>query len=138
MIVVDASAAIKWLLPEPGTDQAQALLESGGQLIAPALIQVEVAAALGRKVRMREIELGDGETAFHLWLQCIAGGVIALAPDEAHLRSAWDIAAQLKHPLQGCLYLAVAEHFKAALVTADRKFAKTAGRDYPRIQALGA
>jgi predicted nucleic acid-binding protein len=135
--IVDASVAIKWLLPEPDADHAEMLLESGEQLAAPALIRIEVAAAIARKVRMKEIELRDGGTAFQLWLRCITAGVIVLVPDEAHIHLAWKIATKLSHPLQDCLYLAAAESLDAALVTADRKFVAAAQRDYPRARMLG-
>lgn len=137
MTIVDASVAIKWLLPEPGADYAEMLLQSGEQLAAPALIRIEVAAAIARKVRMREIDVRDGGTAFDLWLRCITAGVITLVPDEAHIHSAWKIATKLEHPLQDCLYLAAAENLEAALVTADRKFVAAAQRGYPRTRMLG-
>jgi predicted nucleic acid-binding protein len=60
-----------------------------------------------------------------------------LVPDEAHIRSAWKIAAKLNHPLQDRLYLAAAESLEAALVTADRKFVAAAQRNYPRARMLG-
>lgn len=128
---------MKWLLPEPGSDAAQELLESGEQLIAPALIRVEVAAAIGRRVRLSEIDRLDGEAAFFLWLQCLAKAVVELVPDEQYLSRAWAIAMRLKHPLQDCLYLAVAEGHKAAMVTADKKFAAkvVSGK---RIRLLGS
>lgn len=136
MTIVDASVAIKWLLPEPGADHAQVLLESGERLAAPALIRVEVAAAIARKVRMKELAPRDGGTAFDLWLRCITAGAIALVPDEVHLQAAWKIATKLNHPLQDCLYLAAAESLAAALVTADRKFVAAAQRDFPRARML--
>jgi len=49
MIVVDASVAVKWFFPEAGTAEAQQVLASGDRLAAPALIRVEVAAAIARK-----------------------------------------------------------------------------------------
>ncbi len=137
MKIVDASVAIKWLLPEPDADHADALLESQEELAAPALIRVEVAAAIARKVRMKEIVPRDGGNAFEIWRRCITAGVIALVPDEAHIQSAWKIATKLGHPLQDCLYLAVAESLGAVLITADRKFVAAAQRDYPRARILG-
>ena len=121
--VIDASVAVKWLLPEPGSDAAAALLDSGEQLIAPALIRIEVTAAILRKVRMQEIDARGGAVAFRLWLQCLVDGVITLVPDDVHLAAAWAIALRLKHPLQDCLYLALAESRRAVLITADKKFA---------------
>jgi predicted nucleic acid-binding protein len=46
MIVVDASVAAKWFLPEKGSSAALALQEGPSQLAAPDLIRMEVAAAI--------------------------------------------------------------------------------------------
>src|SRR5215212_9094024 len=118
MIVVDASVAVKWLLPEGGWVAAQELLTGDERLMGPALLRVEVAAAIARKVRFGEIEAQDGDSAIALWLQSLKDGVITLTPDELDLPHAWNIAVTLKHPLQDCLYLALAERIGAQLITA--------------------
>ena len=81
MIVVDASVAVKWLLPEPGVAAAQELLANEERLVAPSLIRTEVAAALARRARFGEIEPRDGEIAMGLWLQTLRDGVIGLVAD---------------------------------------------------------
>lgn len=136
MIVVDASVAVKWLLPEEGDLAAQELLTGGEILVSPSLIRVEVAAAVARKVRFDEIEVEDGDSAITLWFQSLSDGVITLMPDEADMRGAWKIAVGLKHPLQDCLYLALAERVGARLITADEKFAAKAGQRYSSIRLL--
>jgi predicted nucleic acid-binding protein len=88
MIVVDASVAVKWLLPEEGDLAAQELLTGGEILVSPSLIRVEVAAAVARKVRFDEIEVEDGDSAITLWFQSLSDGVITLMPDEADMRGA--------------------------------------------------
>lgn len=123
MTVVDASVAVKWLLPEAGDAAARSLLSSGERLFGPALIRVEVAAAIARKSRFGEIESRDVEAAVDLWFRAIADGVITLVPDEADLPRAVKLALALKHPLQDCLYLALAERLGVTLITADEKFA---------------
>ncbi len=45
-LVVDASVAIKWVVPEPGSDAALALLR-GRQIFAPDLLIAECAIAAG-------------------------------------------------------------------------------------------
>ena len=122
MIVVDASVAVKWLLPEPGDAAAQELLASEERLVAPALIRTEVAAALARRARFREIEPRDAEAAMGLWLQTLRDSVISLVADEADLVNALGLAVELSHPFEDCLYLALAERLGAPLVTADKKF----------------
>ena len=137
MTVVDASVAVKWLLPEEGAHAAALLLASGDGLMAPALIRVEVAAAIARKVRLKEIEALDGEAALALWLQSIADGVIMLVPDGVDLQRAWNIATTVNHPLQDCLYLALAERIGASLVTADDKFVAKARGKHVGVRWLG-
>ncbi|MBI2863205.1 MAG: hypothetical protein HYX94_01405 [Chloroflexi bacterium] len=36
--VVDASLAVKWYVPEPGSKAASAILDSGASLLAPDII----------------------------------------------------------------------------------------------------
>ena len=138
MTVVDASVAVKWLLPEPGSDEAQGLLESGEALWAPALIAVEVAAALARKSRLKEVQPSDAELALGLWTKSLASGVLGLVSDQADLRQAFRFAAELAHPLQDCLYLALAERLEATFVTADARFSGKARQLYPNVQLLAA
>jgi predicted nucleic acid-binding protein len=136
LIVVDASVAVKWFLPEPGEAAAQAVLAGGEKLTAPALIRVEVAAGITRKARLGEIENRDAARAVSLWFRSLADGVVTLAPDEADLDEAAALALALRHPLQDCLYLALAVRLDARLVTADRRFAARAEKHYRQVQTL--
>ena len=78
MIVVDASVAVKWLLPEAGAEAARRMLDSGAELVAPALIRVEVAAAIAHKSRFGELDPPDAASAAELWFRSIDDGVIDL------------------------------------------------------------
>ncbi len=138
MTVVDASVAVKWLLPEPGSDEAQGLLDSGENLAGPGLMAVEVAAALARKSRLKEIAPKDADAALELWLQSLADGLVEIVRDEADLRGAFRLARELNHQLQDCLYLALSERLQATLVTADAEFERKARQVYPNIRLLGA
>ncbi|MFP5404778.1 MAG: type II toxin-antitoxin system VapC family toxin [Gammaproteobacteria bacterium] len=55
MIVIDASVATKWFLPEADSEQAAALLQIGEKLFAPELIRIEVASAITRRARLGEL-----------------------------------------------------------------------------------
>jgi predicted nucleic acid-binding protein len=136
VIVVDASVAVKWLLPEAGAESAQRLLDSGDGLMGPALIRVEVAAAIARKSRFGEVDRRDAAAAAELWFQSIADGLIALSPDDVDLPRGFRLALELGHPVQDCLYLALAERLGAELFTADRKFVARAGPSHPAVRAL--
>lgn len=56
MVVLDASVPPKWFVPEDGSTEASSFLTSKQKLFAPALIRVEVAGELTRKVRNGELK----------------------------------------------------------------------------------
>jgi predicted nucleic acid-binding protein len=56
------------------------------------------------------------------WLERLKKGLFTLTPDGELASEAVELATKLKHPLQDCLYLAVARRFDVPLITADRVF----------------
>ena len=117
IFVVDASVAVKWFIHEPDRPAARRLLEPKSRLIAPDLIVAEVASAMWKRV-----VAGDGDarqaplTAASL--PRFFARLMPLAPLAAR---AVEIAAELRHPVYDCFYLALAESEEATLVTADRR-----------------
>lgn len=138
MIVVDASVAVKWFLPETGSDAAGALLRSSDKLFAPELIRVEVASALVRRVRLGELDADDAIAAADLWAAALASGVVTLQDNAVDLRQAVLLGSALRHPLQDCLYLACAMRNRAVLMTADARFRAKAASTYEAIRGLDA
>ena len=132
-----AGLAVKRRLPKTGDVAARRLRGSGERLFGPALIRVEVAAAITRKSRFGEIESRDAETAVDLGFRAIADGVITLVPDEADLPRAVKLALALNHPLQDCLYLALAERLGVTLGAADQKFAAKTRPSCDSVRLLG-
>ena len=122
-IVVDASVAVKWVLRESGSDAADALLDDDS-LIAPAIWLAEAGNALWRRTRMAEITAVEAHERL-TELQKAPVASLAIGP---HLDRALDLAISLNHPIYDCLYLAVALHQDAHVVTADRRFAAAAAR----------
>ena len=59
-----------------------------------------------------------------------------LHPDRLVLDKAAGLALQYKHPVQDCVYLAVANHFKVPMITADGRFLKKVTSDYSSISLL--
>ena len=55
-LVVDASVAIKWLRPEPGSREARALVTADIELLAPSLLPIESANVLWRLVRTKDLK----------------------------------------------------------------------------------
>ena len=134
MIVVDASVIVKWFAPEPGNIAAKVLV--GRELVAPALLRLEVASALVKKGVRRELSSDDLEAALELWFGGLAEGQIELIPDAVDLPEACALALELRHPVPDCLYLAAARRLDSPLITADRKFARRAATAHSRVQVL--
>ncbi len=137
MIVVDASVAVKWFFAEPDAGAAEALLEHGQPLVAPDLIRVEVPAAIAKKARVGQVSVEDARAALGLWWQAAAEGALFIVSDDRDIQAASELALALRHPLQGCVYLTLAERLAAPLVTADREFASLASRRSGNVRRLG-
>jgi predicted nucleic acid-binding protein len=138
MIVVDASVAVKWLVSEQDEDAAEELLRTEAQVAGPALLRVEVTAAIARKARFGEIQVAQAEAAIELWLTILGRADLDLLAESPDLPRALKLSLELNHPLQDCVYLALAERLDAPLVTADEKFAAKARRRHPRIRTLAS
>lgn len=121
MAIADASVALKWFVAEPDSDLAIALLQSQ-PLAAPDFLLIELRAALWTRVRRNLSSLEDIRRAKNE----IAGIGIALRPSSDFVRSAFDIALELSHPIYDCLYLATALGMDDLLVTADQRFLQVA------------
>jgi predicted nucleic acid-binding protein len=119
--VLDASVAVRWLVPERGSEQAAELLGGPQSWIAPRLMLTEVAAALRRKVVAGELRVELAIQALDTLVQAVGDGTVRLADDEEVVSSALMLALTLEHRVPDCLYLAVAEREGAGLVTADRR-----------------
>jgi predicted nucleic acid-binding protein len=136
MIVLDASVAVKTYLEEAGAEAATELLSGAQTLLAPELIRVEVASALCRRVRRRELEAGEAEERCQHWLSELEKGLFTLTPDRDLLPEAVALSTKLMHPLQDCLYLVVAIRNHAPLITADRTFHERARPLYKEVLLL--
>jgi len=138
MIVVDASVAVKWLVSEQDEDAAEELLRTQAQVAGPALLRVEVTAAIARKARFGEIQAAQAEAAIELWRSMLDRADIDLIAEDPDLPLALKLSLELNHPLQDCVYLALAERLDAPLVTADEKFAAKVRKRHPRIRTLAS
>lgn len=116
-IVVDASVALKWLLPEPDSVAAERVVSAGDALIAPTLLVAETCSAVWKRLRRGEVTTEHADLVVarlpQLLDRLIADALLALA--------ALRIAREIDHPVYDCFYLALAERENAPLVTADRR-----------------
>jgi predicted nucleic acid-binding protein len=136
MMVLDANVAVKAYLEETGSEAATELLAGPTKLLAPELIRTEVARALCRRVRMGELEAGEAEDRCLHWLGELDKGLFRLTPDRELLPEAIALSTKLRHPLQDCLYLAVAIRCNAPLLTADRPFRDRVRTFYKKVSLL--
>lgn len=124
-LVVDASVAVKWVLPDPAiesdTDRATALLnafrENRLELVQPPHWLAEVAAVISRLRPEFANEAVDLLDALEL----------AVEADAAIYKRASRIARQFDHHLFDTLYHALALERGAVLVTADDRYLRKAG-----------
>jgi predicted nucleic acid-binding protein len=123
-VVLDASVAVKAVVSEPGSERALAALAASGGLVAPSLILVEVANALRKRAAAREMEAGEARQAFSDFLLI---RMLRVEIDEALADQALALSLELRHPVQDCLYLALAVRRGLRVLTADVRFAAAAG-----------
>jgi predicted nucleic acid-binding protein len=132
-LVVDASVAIKWFLPEPHDDHAARLRKPETGLDAPDLIFAEVGNALWKRVRRGELT------------PAVAGRIIAALsrmpietyPSRQLAGAALQIACTTGITAYDALYVATALLTDSRLVTADRRLFEAArGRALLRERVL--
>ncbi len=136
--VLDASVALKWVLPEPDTPRAVRLRNAHRQnlheLLAPDIFPAEVAHSLTRAER-RGI-LAPPEAARRLLL--VLRTAPLLHPYLPLLRRAVDISSAMRIGVYDCVYVALAEREGCQLVTADAKLVTGLGAAYPFIIPLSS
>ena len=123
--VVDASVACKAVVDEPLSDAAHALFAGTDPLVAPSYLLIECANALRKKVAAAELDRAGALAAY----DDLAGAPLEFAPVTPGLtRQALSLALALGHPVQDCLYLALAQDRRGRIVTADDAFVRAVRR----------
>jgi predicted nucleic acid-binding protein len=119
-LVVDASAAVRWIFKLNGWERAESLFLSGERLIAPDFVLVEMTNAAWKFVRFENqpadivlSTLRDADKAFD-----------ELVPANELSGRAFEIACLLRHSAYDCFYLALAELRHSPLITADDKLVR--------------
>jgi predicted nucleic acid-binding protein len=122
MIVLDASAAVDWLLQSPAGQKIDARIFSGGEsLHAPHLLDLEVTQVMRRLVREGAISAARADQV----IQDLLDLRIARYPHFVLLPEIWS----LRHNLSAydAAYVALADKLGATLITRDAHLVAAAG-----------
>ena len=118
MIVLDASAAVDWLLQTAAGQRIERRLYGRREtLCAPHLLDLEVTQVLRRLAHQNVISEARAEEAIHDLMDLRA----VRYPHDLFLPRIW----QLRHNLSACdaAYIALAEKIGAPLITRDARLA---------------
>lgn len=117
-LVIDASVAVKWYVPEPNSSEAALLLAGGMDLVAPDLLVAEFANVIWKKARAGELTHLEGSAVVQAFVDAPP---LSFRSSRVFLPAAFQIATEYRRTVYDALYLAVAVAEDAVFVTADEK-----------------
>jgi predicted nucleic acid-binding protein len=116
-LVVDASVAVKWLVPENHADAATRALGGAYSLLAPDLLWPEVGNVLWKKWQRGEL---TADRLAELFRDLVRVPMEVL-PTRTLAPSASALAVRYRRTFYDSLYLAAAHERRCPFVTADRR-----------------
>lgn len=120
-LVVDASVAIKWFVPEPLSPEARRILDDyqAGSLtlLAPDLINAEVGNIVWKKQAFQGLDAGDARMVIDEFCKL----VIVLTPTGDLLADAYGLAVMHRRSVYDSLYLALTIREGCQFITADER-----------------
>jgi predicted nucleic acid-binding protein len=136
--VLDASAAIQWVLPEKDSAKAIRLRDdyhyAVHELLAPDIFPAEMLNALTKAERTGRIGIGDARVLY----QSIIADTPALHAYLPLLDRVGEVASRFRVAVYDCLYLALAEREGCELVTADTRFLNNLRPHFPFLVDLAS
>jgi predicted nucleic acid-binding protein len=137
-ICVDASFAIKLVLPEADSHSASYLWASWSahevRVLAPCHLVYEVVSVIRNHVFRTDIELEDGQRA----LEAFLAQDIELVHPNGFEQRAWELAQRFDRPTAyDAYYLAVAEAANCELWTADSRLYRAVHDSLEWVRLLG-
>ena len=137
-VVVDASLALKWVLEEPLSREAEGLLaqweEGRVRMVAPGLLLYEATDALRARVARGEMRGNEARIGVEA---IVESGPVLVDQNALH----WDalkLAMRLRLPdAYGAHYLALAEREDCELWTGNDGFWNAVKARHPRVRWVG-
>lgn len=115
-IIVDASVAIKWFIPEVHAELSTHVLNENFVLYAPDLIFAEIGNILWKKCRSKEVAFSTASAI----LSDFKRVPINVCVNDMLINEAWRIAYDYQCTVYDSLYVAMAKMKQGILVTADK------------------
>lgn len=121
-LVVDASVAVKWYVPEAGSEAAAALLHQERQLLAPDLIVPELGNTIWNKTRRGELTAAEAASIIGAFT---ATSLLSIVPSTPLLAGAVEIAMRFDRSVYDAVYLALAVVEEIPFLTADERLVRS-------------
>jgi predicted nucleic acid-binding protein len=135
-VVVDASVAVKWFLPEPGSDAARWFRDTDAvELHVPDLWYLEIGNALWKRAMRSDQRVSPD--VVRAMLGDLRGVGVTTHGSAQIVERAAALALEAGSTVYDASYAAVAERAQATLVTADARLARDlAGHTTAPIELL--
>ena len=127
--IIDSNIVAKWLLPEPDSNHARALIAPEYKLKAPDLLMPELANVLWKGARRGDLTTAESGELLKNFLQEHIDVTVRLLPSRLVIKQALMIAATERHSIYDCIYVALAVQSRCVLITADDRLVKTIQND---------
>jgi predicted nucleic acid-binding protein len=116
-LVIDASVALQWYLPEAYSEVSRKLLDTPARLMVPGLFYAEFGNALWKRWRREELDRQE----IDLTIQALGRVPFEVFPTRDLSAHAVEIALDHGCTVHDGVYLALAVLEGARMITADRK-----------------
>ena len=132
-MILDTSVLYDVVVDGARSETARRFIRQAETLWSPDLIRIEMASALTRSVRRKEMSGEAAQAAYRV--------AVSLVPDVEDstllISRAFEMSLDLFHPCADCVFLALAEGRSVPLVTSDARFVrKLTGTSYARLVHL--
>ncbi len=124
MYYLDTSVLAPYYCPEPLSDKVEKIVISVDRPCISSLSEVELASAISRKIREKNLYLEDGNKIFNQFQTHLKESLFRLiSVEDRHYQTAKNWILQFAVPLKtlDALHLAVAAGGELTLLTADRQ-----------------
>lgn len=116
--IIDACFAIKWFLPEAGSEEARRFFDELENFVVPDLFLIEIDNILSKKVRKKELDIPGAEEIFSI----IRNLPFITIPYKNLSREVFFISTRFPVTQYDACYLALAVEYNGKFYTADKRF----------------